>query len=141
VFTVRPAVPEDGAAIAELNRLFNDWDEPAEHYAARLRDPRRVDTVLLAEMDGATVGIACLRIVPAVFYSFPYAELTELYVREDCRRRGMGRALVLDAERLARAAGAVEMFILTGDDNQPALDLYRGLGFSDEDLALHKHFE
>ncbi len=136
--TVRVASAADAAEIARLNRLFNGVDEPPENYARRMVDPLRVDIPILAELDGQAVGIAGLRLVPAVFYPFPYAELTELYVEESARRIGAGAALIRFAEQLARQAGAEEMVILTNFYNHPAQRLYLRMGYTHRDIALAK---
>ena len=136
--TIRRATPADAAEIARLNRLFNAVDEPAENYVRRMADPRRVDTPILAVDRVQVIGIANLRLLPAVFYSEPYAELTELFVEEGARRLGAGEALVSYAEQLAREAGAVEMLILTDFYNHAAQELYRKLGFEHYDIALSK---
>jgi GNAT superfamily N-acetyltransferase len=64
--------------------------------------------------------------------------LTELYVEESHRRRGVGRALVAHAERLAREAGARQMLILTDFYNHAAQSLYRLMGYAHYDIALTK---
>jgi GNAT superfamily N-acetyltransferase len=135
---VRPAQAGDCAEIARLNTFFNGSSEPPEAYPPRLADPRRVDTPLLAWLDGRAVGIANLRLAPSVFYPEPYAELSELFVEEAYRRGGVGRALTLFAEDLARQAGAAEMIVLTDFENHPAQELYRSLGYQRYDMALSK---
>lgn len=136
--TIQPARLADAAEIARLNTLFNGSQEPAECYVARLADPRRVDTPILAWVAGHVVGLANLRLAPAVFDPLPYAELTELFVEEAFRRRGVSRALVSYAEQLARQAGAQEMVILTDFYNHAAQQLYRSLGYAHHDIALSK---
>ncbi|MEX1018395.1 MAG: GNAT family N-acetyltransferase [Litorilinea sp.] len=136
--SIRAATAQDAPELVRLNSLFNGEEEPPGQLAQRLQDPRRVETPLLAEMGGCVAGFAALRIVPCIFYPEPYAELTELYVEPAYRGRGVGRALVRYAEQMAIEAGADQLFILTGFDNQPALALYRGLGYADYDLALCK---
>ncbi len=138
LFTVRLAAPGDAPEIARLNRLFNGVDEPPENYAHRLADPLRVDTPILAIINGRVIGIANLRLLPAVFYSAPYAELTELFVEESARRLGAGAALVSFAEQLARQGGAVEMLILTDFYNHAAQQLYRKCGYEHYDIAMAK---
>jgi GNAT superfamily N-acetyltransferase len=136
--TVRVAALADAPEIARLNRLFNGVDEPPVNYARRLADPRRVDTPILAEINGRVIGIANLRLLTAIFYSAPYAELTELFVEESARRLGAGAALVSFAEQLARQGGAVEMLILTDFYNHAAQQLYRKCGYEHYDIALVK---
>jgi ribosomal protein S18 acetylase RimI-like enzyme len=126
------------AQLVRMNTLFNGASDSAEQIAARLTDPRRVETVILAETEGCIVGFAALRLVPCVFFAEPYAEMTELYVDEGYRRRGVGRMLVAHCESLARAARARQMVILTDYENHPAQSLYRGLGYENYDIALVK---
>ncbi|MBL8046481.1 MAG: GNAT family N-acetyltransferase [Anaerolineales bacterium] len=136
---VRPAEITDAAELARLNVAFNGGSEPAAALAQRLQDPRRVETPLLAEVAGRVVGFAAVRVVPSVFYPEPRAELTELYVEPEYRRLGVARALVAEAEILARQLSANSLVVLTGDDNAPALKLYQALGFELDDVSLSKH--
>ena len=135
---IRPATPDDAPALAYLNAIFNESSDPPEQIATRLRDPRRVETPILAEIDGQVAGFAALRVVPCVFYAAPHAELTELYVEPAYRKRGVARALVAYAEKLALEAGADALMLLTGHDNHAAQRLYRTLGYDDLDQALIK---
>ena len=138
MITTRLATIDDAPALAHLNQAFNDVSDPPEALAARLADARRVETALLAEVDGQVAGFACVRIVPCVLYAEPHAELTELYVEEAFRRCGAGRALVAHAERLAREAGATSLVLLTGFDNAGAQAFYRAVGYADDCLAMSK---
>lgn len=135
---IRVATDDDAAAVVYLNTLFNGSSEPAEKLAPRLADPQHVEKALLAEMDGQVVGFAGLRLVPALFYPTPQAELTELFVLETHRRQGVGRALVAYAESVARQNGAESLLILTDLSNSAAQTLYHALGYEDEALALRK---
>ena len=136
--TLRIAEPADASEIARLNALFNDVHQPPEFYAARMGEAQRADTPILAEIDGCVVGMVNLRLVKQVFYPEPYAELTELFVEEAYRRRGVARALIESAEELARAAGAPEMLILTDFYNHPAQMLYGALGYVHHDIVVSK---
>lgn len=140
-FIVREARPADAAAVAELNEAFNGVHESPDALAQRLADPGRAETALLAEVEaGQAAGFAGLRVTPSLFYATPRAELTELYVAPAFRRRGIARALIGLAERLALARGARSLVVLTGADNAAALRLYRAVGFEDDDVSLSKAF-
>lgn len=136
--TVRQATIQDAAALVHLNALFNDVHEAPEQLAVRLTDPRRVETALLAEWEGQVVGFAGLQLVSSLFYPEPQAELTELFVIEAYRRRGVGRALITYAEQLTVQVGAKELLILTDIDNLGAQALYHAMGYEDDDLTLRK---
>ncbi len=129
----------DGApAIARLNLLFNEVDESAEAIATRMRDPACVETVILAKVDNEAVGFALVRVVPSVLYSTPHAELTELYVLDEYRQRGIASDLIAFAEQVAAQKGARSILVQTGDDNVPALALYKKHGYEEYDIVLKK---
>ena len=143
VFAIRTRIADcaDASGLAQLvrlNALFNGASDSTEQIAARIVDPRRVETPILAEVNELIVGFAALRVVPCVFFAEPYAELTELFVEENFRRQGVGRALVTHAERLAQEAGARQILILTDFYNNKAISLYRSMGFVHYDIALCK---
>ncbi len=138
---IRAAGPADMPEIARLNGLFNGSVELAGSYLIRLQEPQRVDTPVIALVDGHIAGAANLRLLQPFFHPSPYAELTELFVEEDYRRKGIGRSLVAYVEQLARAAGAQQILILTDFYNHQAQSLYRALGYAHHDIALSKTLE
>lgn len=136
--TISLASIHDAPDIAKLNRLFNEVDESPEAIAARMSDPNCVETVILAKVADKALGFALLRVVPSVLYSTPHAELTELYVLEEYRQRGIASELLAFAEQIAVQKGARSILVQTGDDNSPALSLYRKHGYEEYDLTLRK---
>lgn len=134
----RLAGSQDAAEIALLNKLFNEVDLPLAHYASRLSDPSCAESFILAEVDGQVVGFAGLRISPTVLYREPHAEITEMFVMEGFRRKGVGRALIEHAEHLAGRQGASEIIVATDFYNHGAQELYRSLGFGNHDITLSK---
>jgi ribosomal protein S18 acetylase RimI-like enzyme len=63
--------------------------------------------------------------VPYVGQDAPYAELTQLYVRQHFQRQGVGSALIEEVERKAVEAGATCVHVITGQDNKEAQAFYR----------------
>jgi GNAT superfamily N-acetyltransferase len=57
------------------------------------------------------------------------ALLTDLIVSEEQRGRGIGAVLVRDALRVAAGAGLGRLSLEVRPDNEPAMRLYRRLGF------------
>lgn len=137
-YTIREAGIHDAPEIARLNAAFNGSHEAAEAYAARFADETRVDFAVLALVGERAVGLANLRLVKPLFYPDCYAEITEMFVEEDFRRKGIGRALLAQAEEMARQAGARQMLILTDFYNDVAQSLYRAMGYTHYDIALSK---
>ena len=136
--TISIAVADDAPTIAKLNLLFNEVDESANAIVARMSDPNCVETVILAKVADKAVGFALVRVVPSVLYSTPHAELTELYVMDDYRQRGIASELITFAEQVAAQKGARSILVQTGDDNLPALALYKKYGYEEYDLVLKK---
>jgi ribosomal-protein-alanine N-acetyltransferase len=76
----------------------------------------------IAEAGGAPGGFALSRVIA------DEAELLLLAVKPDCRRRGLGRALLRSAiaESQARGAARIHLEVRAGND---AVMLYRAAGF------------
>jgi ribosomal protein S18 acetylase RimI-like enzyme len=127
--------------LSRLNAEFNGSSDPPEHLAKRLSDPLCVEQPLLAEIDGNVVGFSALRIVPCVFYADPHGELTELFVEQGYRRMGVGRELLILAEKIAKEKGGKELFILTDMSNQVARSFYISMGYEDGELAFAKELD
>ena len=136
--TVREATQDDLVALARLNERFNDVKTTAAQIAARLADPKGVEIPIVAEIDDQLVGFAGLRVVPLIFYEGAHAELTELFVEESYRRRGVGQALIRFAERLAKSKGAEELVLHTSEENEIGQAFYTAMGYEAWEVVMGK---
>ena len=84
--------------------------------------------LIVAEVGGAVIGLAHLMTYDDLSHGAPAGELLGLVVHESYRGRGLGRALLDEACRLARQRGVGELHISTELDNTPAQRLYRSIG-------------
>jgi ribosomal protein S18 acetylase RimI-like enzyme len=66
------------------------------------------------------------------------AHVYQLYVLEDYRRRGYGRAALLEAEVLARNSGHALLALNVFASNTAARALYASLGYATKTLSLAK---
>jgi GNAT superfamily N-acetyltransferase len=135
---VRRATPDDATDLARMLDLFDGMGATPAQVAARMLACQHVLTTYIGEVDGRPVGFACLRLVPHLQGDEPYAELTDVYVDAPFRRRGVARALIARVEAAARVAGASEVVIITGFDNEGAQAAYRAGGYADWALAMRK---
>lgn len=140
--TVRLATPDDAASLLPMfESFYGAYFRPKTEQAIRahLAAASAVDLVLLAEDAGVPVGFASLRLIPQIESDGPHAELSDLFVDEGRRRRGIGRALMVSAERIARERGSPRLVLVTGFDNPEAQAFYRRLGFEDHALQMKKN--
>ncbi len=70
--------------------------------------------------------------------AYDYANVVDLVVLKEARRRGIGRMLLADCERRARAAGRDDLRITVLARNEGAHALYRDLGFDDLLIDMRK---
>ncbi len=137
---VRDVREQDAGAIAGLITEFTGMQTTAEEVQRRLRRSRGIEHPICAELDGEIVGFASLRLVNYLGEDVPYAEISEMFVNERFPRQGVGRALMAELEVRARAAGASSLNVLTDDNNQAAVAIYRAMGFKQFSIALQKWF-
>jgi len=70
----------------------------------------------------------------------PELWINEVGVSEAWRRRGVGRALMEETLRIARARGCRGAWLAVDEDNEPALGLYRAAGGAEPERQLHVDF-
>jgi GNAT superfamily N-acetyltransferase len=128
---VRGAGAADAAAIAAL--LAELGYEPApEDVEARLAGT----VALVAELDGEVAGALALSIVPVLHEPGPWCRITMLVVSAQARRRGLARALVAEAEAIARSHGCVRIEVTSALHRDGAHEFYRGMGYG----RVSEHF-
>ena len=86
--------------------------------------------LLLALEDGRLVGSLNGYALKHPDRREPAFFLYEIDVREECRNRGIGKALVNRFVAEARAAGAFEVWVITNESNGPAMTMYRHSGMT-----------
>ncbi len=127
--TIRPAAPDDAAAIAHMNAEANDLRATVEHIAAHIALHSASERAFVAEVDNQIAGYACLRLLTNVCDPIPYAELSELYVAARFRREGVGGALIHHIENEAASQGATALVLMTAWRNQRAHTFYHAMGY------------
>ena len=137
--TVRRAGAGDAAVIGRLlydfNTEFGDPTPSPEANAVRITELLAGgDTeVLLARAGGNPVGLAVLRLRPALWSTALECYLAELYIAPAHRGHGLGRSLMEAAIDVARARGADYMDLGTAETDSAARALYESLGFSNRE--------
>ena len=116
VITIRPAVLQDAKVLLEIyapyvknTAITFEYDVPtAEEFAGRISNVLRRYPYLVAEVNGEPVGYA---------YAGPFKERaaydwaveTTVYVKEDMKNHGIGRALYEALEKILAAQGILNL--------------------------------
>ncbi|MDQ0376301.1 GNAT family N-acetyltransferase [Amycolatopsis thermophila] len=117
-----------GASVGFLAPL--DPVEAATWWKGLTGDVIAERVLVWAAWDGARL-VGTVQIRPASLPNAPHrAELAKLLVHRDARGRGLGRALLAEAERGARTAGAT-LLVLDTETGSPAERLYRSAGWTE----------
>lgn len=123
---VRRARPNDAAAIARLNNTFADEGQMLR------RTPEMISLALddyLVVQNSAGELLACGALKE---YSPSVAEVAAIAVARDAHGKGLGRAIVLAVEALARKRGIYDVFALT---LQP--EFFAAVGYERVDRARY----
>ena len=132
---VRAATPEDLDVLMSLvERLESELptlpyaEDPAERERGKVEDMVRAGVALVAEEDGQAIGYALARFGdhgPTTVY------VSDLWVDEAARGRGLGRELLRRISEEAAVRGTTHVLLDVDSRNVDALTFYRRLGFEE----------
>jgi ribosomal protein S18 acetylase RimI-like enzyme len=126
---LRPAGPDDATAIAAL---FTDEGYPAgpSDIVTRLGHFGTPESqVIVAEHDGALLGFIAVHAMARFEHDDRIVRILALVVDAGARERGVGRALMAEAERFGRELGAAFVELTAGHHRPEARHLYESLGY------------
>ncbi len=133
--TVRGAGSRDLASLLPLVEQFQEFERiPFDIAAARqnlahLLEHPRLGQVLLAEANGSAIGYAILTYGYDLEFGGMDAYLTDLFLVEAERDRGVGSWLLGKVEDAARAAGVKALHLMVAPSNHRAHHVYHRAGF------------
>jgi ribosomal protein S18 acetylase RimI-like enzyme len=131
---------DDLDSVTDLMGAFRDWsgyDAPADETIRRtaralLREPGTEFLLGALDREATAVGVCQLRYRLSVWTGANDCWLEDLYVRDEARRSGIGRALLATALERARARGCRRMELDVNERNTEALGFYERMGFTTE---------
>ena len=127
--TLRAAVPADAESIATM---FTDEGYPAGPSDIVVRLDRFASSesrVIVAEHDGDLLGFIAIHAMPRFEHDDWIVRILALVVDAGARERGVGRALMAEAERIGRELGAGFIELTAGHHRPEARHLYESLGY------------
>jgi ribosomal protein S18 acetylase RimI-like enzyme len=149
------------ARVQDLDRVTALWTLITEHHAgldplfqmrrglvaegelrellrALQRDPDA--EILVYDVAGTPVGLCIVRIdrAPPILQETERAEISDLGVRPEMRRHGIGRLLVEEAQAWVRDRGVARIEIQVATGNREGQEFWRALGYGALMDVLHK---
>lgn len=109
----------DELMVIENESFTMPWSR--QSYESELQN--QYATYLVCDFEGEVAAYA------GMWTLFEEAHITNVAVGKKYRGQGMGRVLMLEEEKIARAKGAEQILLEVRVSNTAALEMYRGLGF------------
>jgi GNAT superfamily N-acetyltransferase len=143
--TVRAAVHEDVPVMAGIIRKLgwfpyvDNESEAATEMRVRLQlelcDTDDSHTVLVAEdEEGAASGYISVHWLPYLLLTGPEGYISEIFVKEEARGKGIGRALMNDVKELAITKNCSRLMLLANRTREAQeRDFYIQLGFEERE--------
>jgi ribosomal protein S18 acetylase RimI-like enzyme len=108
--------------------LIRAWNDPQADIKAALSCP--TSTILAARDEGRLIGTVMAG------YDGHRGWLYYVAVAQDQRGRGLGRALIAEAERWLAAQGARVIRLMVRAENEGVTNYYRALGFEESNMIV-----
>lgn len=121
---VRQASLTDAEELSRLNQEFNGGEKRLPAKIIEHLSINHNELIAVAEISGKLVGFGCAQSIYSFCYEEPHGEITELYVEESARRKGIAIAIISYLEEILRERGAKSMKVLTASRNHAAIKTY-----------------
>lgn len=134
---IRWANTRDAEELLKLNDAFNGVGTSIEEVIDSLAISNEL--IALAVIDDQAVGFACAQYFKSFCYRGLQGEITEMYIAEVARRRGLATLLIAFIEEELKARGVTSVKILTGHRNEMAIKTYEKSNYArKEEVLLQK---
>jgi ribosomal protein S18 acetylase RimI-like enzyme len=134
---IRWATEQDAGDLVRLNNEFNGVGMTTEGVKESLTQSNEL--VALAVIEDNPVGFACAQYFKSFCYRNLYGEITEMYINEAARGRGLATLLISFLEVELQSRGVRRVKVITGIKNEVAIRTYEKSQYTKEDdLILHK---
>lgn len=154
MITYRKAAERDLQAICWLGQVVNNihYDNFPDIFAAP-SSPERDEShwrsgafdanaaAFVAEYAGGIIGFVTLGMIDetsSLLKPMRFARIGSVCVVESMRGQGIGRSLMLHAERWAKKQGAVDVRLNVWEFNKNAVELYKEIGYEVRSLNMGK---
>lgn len=143
--TIRKAQESETLLIQELVKEMATYERRPEDMTGTQEElrywlfERRIATILLMECDDQVIGYAIYYPIFGSFAAHANVHLEDLYIREEYRKRGLGRVFFEAIAGRAKEEGYAKMEWSCLDWNTPSIGFYEKIGAEYE--TGRKYFE
>lgn len=139
----RLATYEDAEQLELLNDEFNGKGETSLDNIRNSLLHNNQEFVVVEQIDDELAGFICVQLKKSFCYHGYMVEITEVYVKEKYRRKGIAKNMITFAEEYCIKNYPVQKIeILTGKKNTIAQIVYDRLGYKDDnEMHLSKRFK
>ena len=138
----RLATCKDAEQLELLNNEFNGKGETSLENIRNSLLHNNQEVVVVEQIDAELAGFICVQLKKAFCYDEYMVEVTEVYVKEKYRRKGIAKNMIKFAEEYCIKNYLVQKIeLLTGKKNAVAQIVYDRLGYKDDnEMHLSKRF-
>ncbi len=124
----------------EMNMVENSEKIIREFYERSVRSRKRM--ILVAENDEHICGylLGSIQKRPPTSKETHMAHITDVYLRDELRRKGIGREMIMVFRKWVESKGITLITLDVVPENEQALEFYKSLGFKTVLLHQHLHF-
>jgi ribosomal-protein-alanine N-acetyltransferase len=136
-FDTREFKPDDLDAVARINKICLPENYSPSFFMDHYYENPRI--FLVAVVDGGIIGYSMCRIefgVSNLKTAFAHkGHVISIAVMQEHRGRGIGMSLMDVSLQRVKAEGASEMYLEVRVSNNPAVELYKKLGFAADRIS------
>lgn len=129
-FEIRECKITDADAIYALNRSEMGYEYPLDKTKDKLRYllNRKSNKIFVATAENRVVGYIHASDYDSIYLP-PLKNIMGIAVMSDCKKKGIGKALLLAVETWARDTGASGVRLVSGAERTGAHEFYRCCGY------------
>ena len=135
---IRLAQERDIPILQELYSQFTDWNLRRQEVIRKAISEPNCE-LLVAEYCQGIIGFAHQVFVLDIVHAGLCSYVTSIFVKENCRRKGVASKLLLKALASAKEQKVVEVHLDTEERNEQAIKFYESLGFKKVGMTFERN--
>lgn len=135
---IRKAITTDAESLFEMNELFNGKSCTSIKLLKKSLEGNKQEEVFVVIKDKINIGFCCIQLFKSICYSRHYAEITELFIREEYRKCGIASFLIKFVEEYYKDKNIGGYQLFTGGNNVIAQRFYEKCGYIKTDEIMYR---